>query len=64
MGGGANLAPMRSAIRSLLRPQDHAAPTAASVHPRVGEVVFEIGVTLAIHLAAAIAVSLVLGMAI
>jgi hypothetical protein len=54
---------MRSAIRSLLRLHDHAAPTAASVHPRVGEVVFEIGVTLAIHLAAAVAVSLALGMA-
>jgi hypothetical protein len=63
MGGGTNLAPMRSAIRSLLRPQDHAAPAAGSVRPRIGEVVFDIGVMLAMHLAAAVAVSLALGMA-
>ena len=60
MGGGANLAVMKSAIRSLLRPQDRAVPAAVGFYPRVGEVVFEIGVTLALHLAVAVAVSLAL----
>jgi hypothetical protein len=54
---------MRSAIRFLLRAHDHAVPAATRRHPRVGEVLFEIGVLLAIHLAAAAAVNLALGMA-
>jgi hypothetical protein len=63
MGGSATVAAMRSAIRFLLRAHDHAVPAAISRHPRVGEVVFEIGVLLAIHLAAAVVVNLALGMA-
>ena len=62
MGSGANLAAVKVVIRSLLRLQDRAVP-AASAYPRVGEVMFEIGAILAVHLAAAAAVSLVLDLA-
>jgi hypothetical protein len=62
MGGGVNLAAVKVGNRSLLRLQDRAVP-AASVYPRVGEVMFEIGAILAVHLSAAAFVSLVLDLA-
>jgi hypothetical protein len=51
---------MRSAIRSRLRPQGHAASPADDAYPALGEVIFEIGVMLTIHLAVAVAVSALL----
>jgi hypothetical protein len=62
MDGGANLAAVKVGIRSLLRLQGRAVP-AASAYPCAGEVMFEIGAILAVHLAAAAAVSLALDLA-
>ena len=53
---------MKLPIRTLLRSvdTDHRAPSAAGDCPTPGEVLTEIGVLLAIHLAAAIAVAVTL----
>ena len=53
---------MRSPVRTLWRSvdTDHRAPSAAGDYPTPGEVLAEIGMLLAIHLAAAIAVTVTL----